>query len=183
MSNLLSVQCVEASHQAAWTIRKISCTWMTRQRLPAGLWLGHKLPFNRLTPHLAPKADWRVPGVEVGLGSLPLLAVKDGRLIRQPFPSRRVPERTMRCSPFQKQWLFVRAVRNNVCHSEACVFKRGLPPSSSCKTALFLQNLKILKWSLNGLILLKNTISLFTSEHRKVECIGFLFQQEAVKPD
>lgn len=137
MSDLLSVLSVEASHQATWTIRKISCTWMTRQRLPAGLWLGHKLPFNRLTPHLAPKADWRVPGVEVGLSSLPLLAVKDGRLIRGPFPSRRVPARTMRCSPFQKQRLFVRAVRNNVCHSEAYVFKRGLPPSSSCKTALF----------------------------------------------
>lgn len=43
----------------------------------------------------------------------------------------------MRCSPFQNQRLFVQAVRNNVCHSEARVFKRGLPPPSSCKTALF----------------------------------------------
>lgn len=137
MSDLLSDFSAEASHQTAWTIRKISRTWMTRQRLPAGLWLGHKLIFNRLTPHLAPKADWRVPGVEVGLRSLPLLTLKDGRLIRRPFPSRRVPARTMHCSPFQKQRLFVRAVRNNVCHSEACVFKRGLPPSGPCKTALF----------------------------------------------
>lgn len=125
MSEPLSALLVEASHQAVWTIRKISRTWMTRQRLPVGLWLGHKLPFNRLTPHLAPKADWRVPRVEVGLSSLPLLAVKDGRLIRRPFPSRRVPARTMRCSLFQKQRLFVRAVRNNLCHSEACASKKA----------------------------------------------------------
>lgn len=43
--------------------KEISRTWMTRQRLPPpeGLWSTHKLPFNRLTPHLASKACWRVP--------------------------------------------------------------------------------------------------------------------------
>lgn len=43
--------------------KEISRTWMTRQRLPPpeGPWSTHKLPFNRLTPHLASKACWRVP--------------------------------------------------------------------------------------------------------------------------
>lgn len=40
---------------------EISRTWMTRQGSPVGLWSAHKLPFNRLTPHLASVAGWRVP--------------------------------------------------------------------------------------------------------------------------
>lgn len=54
--------CVAAVCQAMRRIREISCTWMRKQGLPLGHWLGHKHPFNRLTPHFAPKAGWRVPG-------------------------------------------------------------------------------------------------------------------------
>lgn len=53
---------VAAVCQAMRRIREISCTWMRKQGLPLGHWLGHKHPFNRLTPHFAPKAGWRVPG-------------------------------------------------------------------------------------------------------------------------
>lgn len=55
---------VAAVCQAMRRIREISCTWMRKQGLPLGHWLGHKHPFNRLTPHFAPKAGWRVPGGE-----------------------------------------------------------------------------------------------------------------------
>lgn len=54
--------CVATVCQAMSRIREISCTWMRKQGLPLGHWLGHKHPFNRLTPHFAPKAGWRVPG-------------------------------------------------------------------------------------------------------------------------
>lgn len=59
---LMPCLCVAAVCQAVRRIREISCTWMRKQGLPLGHWLGHKHPFNRLTPHFAPKAGWRVPG-------------------------------------------------------------------------------------------------------------------------
>lgn len=104
---------VAAVCQAMRRIREISCTWMRKQGLPLGHWLGHKHPFNRLTPHFAPKAGWRVPGGretehtdEGGGGQLSFTswkpaAEKNRHLISQAFPSRRGPSGTMQRFPFR----------------------------------------------------------------------------------
>lgn len=108
---LMPCLCMAAVCQAMRRIREISCTWKRKQGLPLGHWLGHKHPFNRLTPHFAPKAGWRVPrgretehtdGGEVEVSSWKAAAEKNRHLISQAFPSRRGPSRTMqRFFPFR----------------------------------------------------------------------------------
>lgn len=133
--------CVATVCQAMSRIREISCTWMRKQGLPLGHWLEHKHPFNRLTPHFAPKAGWRVPGGgerdgaygwRGGGGQLLFTSWKPAaeenrHLISQPFPSRRGPSRTMQRFPFQRQQgLYVGAVAGNVSRKNTlCSFKES----------------------------------------------------------
>lgn len=60
---ILAARIVDRPHVCVWSRRKLAAPEWQGERLPPpeGLWSTHKLPFNRLTPHLASKACWRVP--------------------------------------------------------------------------------------------------------------------------